>query len=247
MLNGVFSKEQVDDLSRIMLSGYPDEKVESRRNSNNFKLLLEEKGEEGRRICNSLMEIFCSSGCLDVAAKLLKDEIVFFVDHTAYRFHAPGEYASHISVHVDADFMGNEATTLNFWVPTVDVGETAPSLSFLRPEYDIMSYVAAREEAARGGAQTGTFEDLERIYGAPLEKLLTTPVISAGSILVFHQMAVHGTQRLPNGGGYRLSIEFRVGARNNLPNFYRSGGGSYVIPQRTASGWEFRYEGGSGS
>ena len=241
VLNDVFSKQDTRKLADLLNSAFPDEMKPEYKNSCNFAMIDQQKGERGRKIRESIMSMFCTSACLQVAEKVLRDQPVFLMNECAFRFHQPGQHDSHLAFHIDGQFMGIENTTLNFWVPTVDVGETAPGLTFLRPEYDIQRFINAHNETTTGGPSVHTAADLERIYGAPIDSLVTTPVVTAGSAVLFHQSTLHSTQELPGGGDYRLSIEFRIGRRSSLPKQYQSGEAEYAVPQNNGSAWSFDY------
>ena len=247
VLKDAFTKQEVGKLADLLNSAFPDEMKPEYQNSANFAMIDEHKGERGAEIRESIMNMFCASPCLQVAEKVLRDQPVFLMHECAFRFHEPGQYDSHLAFHLDGQFMGTESTTLNFWVPTVDVGETAPGLTFLRPECDIRLFINAFNQNKMGGPTVHTEADLERIYGAPIDSLVTTPVVTAGSVLLFHQTTLHSTQKLPEGGNYRLSIEFRIGQRSALPKHYQSGKYEYAVPQNDGSVWNFDYRRESGT
>ena len=241
VLNDAFTKQDIGTLADLLSSAFPDEMKSEYKNSANFPMIDQHKGERGRKIRESIMSMFCTSPCLQVAKKVLRDQPVFLMNECAFRYHEPDQYVSHLSFHLDGEFMGTESTTLNFWVPTVDVGESAPGLTFLRPEYDVRLFVDAFNRNRMGGPTVHTEADLERIYGAPIDSLVTTPVVKAGSVVLFHESTLHSTQKLPKGGDYRLSIEFRIGRHSSLPKQYQSGKAEYAVPQNNGSGWSFEY------
>lgn len=169
--------------------------------------------------------------------------MVFLYPNCAFRFHQPEDYHSYLPLHLDAEFMGHDIMSLNFWVPLVDVGIKAPGLTFVDPDLDPNIYLKPwLSTTLTGGRKRFAAEELAELYHKPVSDILFTPVVPAGSVALFHQLTLHATQMLPGGGDYRVSIEFRVGARSKLPRTYYERELEVATPRKTLSGWTFDYQ-----
>lgn len=242
ILSSVLSQGDVQRLTEIVDALLPKERTTGDMNSSDMQKALVAFGKSAQPLMEDAFRIFCDSRCLQAARILLRDEPVFVIPRCAFRYHEPGSAVSHLPFHVDGWFMGHDAPTLNFWIPLNDVGVTAPGLTYLRPEIDPEPFLKAWfTNIATRSEKTFTAEDFETIYGRPADEVLFTPVLSAGSVSVFHHATPHATQRLPNGGDYRLSIEMRVGRRSGLPDNFKATACPIAIPRLGANGWEFDY------
>jgi hypothetical protein len=84
-------------------------------------------------------------------------------------------------------------------------------------------------------------DEVEAIYGRPIEEFTYTPEMKAGSVAIFHHLTPHATQYLPGGGAFRASMEFRIARRNDMPERYRIQGQGIAIPRQVAGEWVMRY------
>lgn len=219
-LPSVFKPEQVAELKRLCEASIPRDMPPEKMNSSDMRTTLTNV-PGGEEVVRRMLELFCEAGCVGMAQKLFKGEVAFLLPQCAYRYHQPQTYNSQLPFHLDAAFLGADAMTFTFWVPLVDVGETAPSLTFLRPGIDNRPFIEAWVNRART-RQMPYFDgnEIAEVYGEAAETLFVSPVLPAGSVSIFHHMTPHATQAMPEGGNYRISVDFRIGARNSLPNQY---------------------------
>ena len=233
----VFNPAQIDELKRLSEASIPRDMPPEQMNSSDMQKTLTTV-PEGEAVVRRMIELFCEAGCLGMAQKLLKGEAAFLLPQCAYRYHQPQTYNSHLPFHLDAAFLGADAMSLTFWVPLVDVGETAPSLTFLRPEIDSRRFVEAWVERARTGKMPYfDGKEIAEVYGEPAESLFVSPVLPAGSVSIFHHMTPHATQAMPEGGSYRISIDFRIGACNGLPKQYTERNLPIGLASQTGGTW----------
>lgn len=242
LLNSVFDPDAVSHLTSFIRFAIPPDLPYEAINSYNMANTIAHRGPDAHKRVEQVFRLFCESRCLDVARALLKDDIAILVTHSAFRYHEPGDRHSHLPYHLDGGFMGRDATTLNFWIPMVDVGVTAPGLTFLRPELDPNLYLRSWLVSSMNRQDLKfSSDDLSRIYGQPAEKILVSPVLAAGSVAVFHHLTLHATQQLPNGGDYRVSMEMRIAAQSAVPKVYQEQGLQVAIPIRSGNDWRFEY------
>lgn len=232
-----FSQELVrelrDKIEDIVPRGMPDEQMNS---SDMAKTIAQMEGGSAHVI--RILEMFCEAGCVDLAKQIFNDDIVFLLPQCAYRFHEPARFHSHLPFHVDAGFLGIDATTLTFWVPLVDVGDTAPSLTFLRPDLDQVVFLKFWADRARiGDVPYLEVGEIEQLYGKPQADLFTTPVLPAGSVSIFHHLTPHAIQSLTDGGAYRVSLDYRIAARSALPQRYTTRDLPVATVERAGDDW----------
>ena len=233
----VFNAVQVAELRKLSEESIPRDMPPEQMNSSDMQKTLA-RTPRGDEIVRRMIESFCEAGCLGMAQKLLQGEPVFLLPQCAYRYHEPQTYNSHLPFHLDAAFLGADVMTLTFWVPLVDVGETAPSLTFLRPELDHRPYIEAWIERLRAG-KNGYLSAAEttEVYGEPADTLFVSPILPAGSVSIFHHMTPHATQAMPEGGSYRVSIDFRLGARDKLPKRYTEENLPIAVASKVDGAW----------
>lgn len=229
-----FSAAQVQRLTELAGRSIPDDLTLEQINSYALLSTMLKYGEEGRRYAEQTLDIFRDSPCYEMAKAILGPDIRFLVPHCTFRYHEPGVFHSHQPFHFDANFLGTDSTMLNFWIPLVDVGLKAPGLTFLKPEVDAEILLKSWLEAIYVAKAKGidflrvnkryTAEDIGKLYGTRPSDVLFSPVLSAGSVALFHHLTLHATQPLPNGGDYRLSLEIRVAAASALPQVYHDNG-----------------------
>jgi hypothetical protein len=238
VLASAFGPDQVARLTEIVRMLIPKNLEDGDINSYDMMKSLTAYGELGRSLMEETFQIFLNSTCPQVAHRLLRDTPVILFPHCAFRFHQPGDDHSHLPYHFDGGFMGTDVTTLNFWIPLVDVGETAPGITFLKPKVDPTPFLKDwLTEVTRKSGKRYSAEEIGRLYGQEPSDLLHTPVLQAGSVAVFHQLTPHATQKLPDGGDYRISIEVRVGGRSALPAIYKHRNLPFALPRSEAGRW----------
>lgn len=156
----------------------------------------------------------------------------FLLRNCGVRRSNPANPGSRLALHFDANFLGDgdDARVFNFWVPLVDVGETAPGLTLLDPEVD-QSPVQAdwRRHAQQPFVPVDVYytaDDIERILGR--EAPMVSPATPAGSVVPFDQMTLHATQVMETGIE-RTSIEFRICDPERVPEIYLRKGAPFAV------------------
>lgn len=242
ILPAVFASSEVGRLREIVDTLLPHDLTQADINSFDMLKALTRYGDRGRALMEEAFTLFCRSACLRAAQTILRGDVAFLYPQCAFRYHRPGDSHSHLPFHFDGSFLGQDVTSLNFWVPLVDVGTDAPGLTFLRPEVDPGIFVQDwMTSAIQGKPKRPMHEDVAELYGRPVEEVLFTPVMKAGSVAVFHQLTPHATQRIADGGKLRVSIEFRIAKQNALPELYRLRDHSVAVPRQRDGAWSFGY------
>lgn len=215
-------------------------------NSVNLQLMIANRREEAAL---EILTEFCRSEARAVADRLFPGGFCFLLSNCAARSHQPGDDESRLLFHFDANFMGEDAPIVNFWVPFVEVGTGAPSLSFVDPAIDVQGVVAhwralfARHQKAPPAVNPASIvyrrSELERFLGRGPDDLLLTPVLPAGSVLAFHQLVLHATEQVGAGERFRQSLEFRICDPAAVPRIYRDRDFRIAVPRADGDGWSF--------
>jgi hypothetical protein len=174
-----------------------------------------------------LFDAFRRAPLHDLARRTFGDDYVFLLNACALRHHKSEVSTSALTMHFDGMFLGGDHPSVNFWIPLADVGETVPGISFIaNKELEALIWQHFNAGQERRGWQPADPSILYRLMPPNVrEKLASmtyTPKARAGDAIAFDGATLHATQEMAAWTGHRVSLEFRVAARNAIPVIYRT-------------------------
>lgn len=184
---------------------------------NNFAILAQ-GGEAGavRRIIQTFLRTECMAWCRAVLGR----DLMFVLTFCHIRHCDPARDPVPTSWHFDAALMGPDVPMVNVWIPLVDVGVTAPGLTFVdgprRPDalwqrlLDACSAYGEAVELRRRRVKPFSREDAEAAIAADPGVRVFTPRLSAGQAIAFDQNFLHTTQEIVPEMRPRTSLEIRL-------------------------------------
>jgi len=207
----------------------------------NLATLSETRGVEPAK---QVLRLFCETPLFAWCRQEMGADLVFVLEYCIMRRFDPRRRPVPAQWHFDANIFGLSTPMVNFWMPLVDVGETAPGLTLMdAPRSPDVLWAKMRAIAAERG---GTFDAVNRrkalfadsevaaAVAATTDAALITPRVNAGGAIAFDHQYLHGTQALTPAMGVRDSLEIRLlpldfAVTRGLANHYkvmRAPGGS---------------------
>lgn len=170
-------------------------------------------------VAKLILESVVPSAPVQAAMKAVGDDPVAILQYCIFRRFDPRRNPVPAHWHFDANILGTETRMVNTWFPLVDVGETAPGITFVlgarRPDslWQRLVDLADADGMFTSENRWQTLfpdADVDAAVMADPQAELVTPIVSAGGAISFDQQYLHGTQHLTAAMGLRDSFEFRV-------------------------------------
>lgn len=174
--------------------------------------------QAGRPAALAILKLFCDTPLLAWARERLGHDLVFVLEYCILRRFDPVRRPIPSHWHFDANIFGPTTPMVNFWMPLVDVGDTAPGLTLAseaRQPATLWSLVCDIPD----GSDSDPIARYQMLYSrdevtAALDATpgvtLETPQLRAGGAIAFDQQFLHGTQALTPDMGVRDSLEIRL-------------------------------------
>jgi hypothetical protein len=164
---------------------------------------------------SAAFNLIMQSALQPILATLWDGDIAFLLSNCLPRRQIPGLSLNRpVPFHQDAVFIGNPTLILNFWIPLVPCGVTAPGLEVvLDHPREILTPTAGVEllSADYSGIEL-SYEQVVRRWG---EDRLWHPALDRGDVMVFSNMTVHRTYQTADMTEPRISLEMRCGDGKN--------------------------------
>jgi hypothetical protein len=167
---------------------------------------LDRPGEHG-----TVFTLIMQSALQQILATLWNGNIAFLSSNCFPRRQVPGPAPNRpVPFHQDAIFLGNPGLILNFWIPLVPCGITAPGLEVvLDHPGEILT--------PKGGAEllNTDYSGIELSYDEVVRRWgkdkLWHPALDRGDVMVFSHLTVHRTYQTADMTQPRISLEMRCG------------------------------------
>lgn len=199
----------------------------------NLATLSEQRGVDPAK---QVLRLFCESPLFAWCRQKMGPDLVFVLEYCIMRRFDPRRRPVPAQWHFDANIFGLSTPMVNFWMPLVDVGETAPGLTLMdtpRSPDELWTKMGAIA-AERGGTfdavnrRKALFADADvtAAVAATTDAALVTPRVKAGGAIAFDHQYLHGTQALTPSMGIRDSLELRllpldVAVKRGLADHYK--------------------------
>ena len=163
----------------------------------------------------ALIRFALRSGLQPLVSGLWGGRVAFLQKNCIPRRQAPdGKFNSAVPFHQDASFLAMSSLVLNFWIPLVPCGVSAPGLEVvLGNPHRLLRHLPSGACVSRDYREIELAED--SIVSQWGRNKLWHPALEQGDVFVFSNLTVHRTYLTPAMTETRISLELRCGDAAN--------------------------------